>query len=73
MFHRFLRVQCCFNHDYGFLVFYLFIYFLLTSQTSADKEGTCERAVCECDGTAAKCFAEKEYNIKYFNWPAEKC
>ncbi|XP_027047608.1 basic phospholipase A2-like [Pocillopora damicornis] len=78
--------RCCKIHDecYGRIQNQNSCYFSLDVYTRiytrdntctgcADREGTCERAVCECDGAAAKCFAEKEYNIKYFNWPAEKC
>ncbi|KAJ7337922.1 Phospholipase A2, major isoenzyme [Desmophyllum pertusum] len=38
----------------------------------ADADGTCKRAICECDGAAARCFAETEhtYNEKYYNWQA---
>ena len=39
----------------------------------ADPEGTCERAICECDGEAARCFARSQYNPENFDYPQENC
>ncbi|XP_068708644.1 basic phospholipase A2 homolog 1-like [Montipora foliosa] len=39
----------------------------------ADPEGTCERAICECDGAAVSCFAQAEYNEDNFDYPQHKC
>ncbi|XP_022779173.1 basic phospholipase A2-like [Stylophora pistillata] len=78
--------RCCKIHDecYGHIqkqnlcYFKVDVYMRMYTRDNnctgcADKEGTCERAVCECDGAAARCFAGKAYNIKHYNWPADKC
>lgn len=38
-----------------------------------DEEGTCGRAICDCDGAAARCFAQVQYNSENFNYPQENC
>ncbi|XP_073240703.1 basic phospholipase A2 homolog 1-like [Porites lutea] len=38
-----------------------------------DEEGTCGRAICDCDGAAARCFAQAQYNSENFNYPQENC
>ncbi|XP_015756807.1 PREDICTED: basic phospholipase A2 nigroxin B-like [Acropora digitifera] len=39
----------------------------------ADPEGTCKRAICECDGAASRCFKHAKYNEENFDYPQEKC
>ncbi|XP_020614782.1 phospholipase A2 A2-actitoxin-Cgg2a-like [Orbicella faveolata] len=35
--------------------------------------GKCRNALCECDATAAKCFASNPYHEKYKGYPQSKC
>lgn len=39
----------------------------------ADQAGTCERAICDCDGAAATCFAQHEWNEEHYNYPPSQC
>ncbi|KAJ7383665.1 phospholipase A2 (consuming 1,2-dipalmitoylphosphatidylcholine) [Desmophyllum pertusum] len=35
--------------------------------------GKCRHALCECDATAAKCFANSHYNEKYKHYSRKNC
>ncbi|KAL9984694.1 hypothetical protein ACROYT_G007020 [Oculina patagonica] len=38
-----------------------------------DPANTCERAICECDGEAARCFAKSQWNAAHYDYPADQC
>ncbi|XP_027045607.1 basic phospholipase A2 homolog 1-like [Pocillopora damicornis] len=79
--------RCCQVHDecYGRIMkdpdlctFSSSVYWKIYSRDDTctgcvDEEGSCERAICECDGAAARCFAESEWNEEHYNYPSEHC
>lgn len=39
----------------------------------ASSNGYCAKFICECDGAAARCFANSTFNPNYENYPQDRC